>query len=310
MTYRIHGVSTSGGKLAEVERADYDRILLHRDTFLEFLYLEEKFDLLMENYFTFEEQVLTSSLRYLIFSGRVHDQIQEIRLSITRALINLLSTCRLYLDQSSHHLSNAFGKGSKHMSDHKAARSEEYDASLSYRILEALRNHAQHRGYPFHVVTFSSSLVEAQPGAPSVTRIIPKLSKKKLEEEGGFKRKVLDQLAELDEDQIDLRPHIRSYIDSIQRIHSKLRENFEPEVANSISALNSACMLFRANDEEFDQSSIWMLRFLGDQSSGEDVDGHFVFKSIERLEEFHQKNPASATLSSSFVSSQIQTPSA
>ncbi len=237
MNYHIIGRSSSGDIQAVITFDEYERIVQAIKKFHEFLYLEEKFDLLMENYYEYENEILRAALRFLVFPRDIHNLLQDARLSITRRLVNLLSTCRMYLDQSSKHISNALGINSKIKTDHKVAKSDEYDTNFSYRVLEELRNHAQHKGYPFHVISFNSQLVEKEPGAPVVTTVTPKLSVAKLQVEGGFKKKVLDELIETDKENIDLTPHIRSYIDSLQKIQSKLRKSIEQEVYESISIL-------------------------------------------------------------------------
>ena len=309
MNYYMIGYSSSGSVRTKIAADEYNKIIHARNEFLEFLFLEEKFDLLMENYYEYEKEILRASLRYLVFPQDIHNLLQDARLAITRRLVNLLSTCRLYLDQSSHHISAALGENSKIKTAHESAKSEEYDSNFSYRLLEELRNHTQHRGYPFHVITFHSQLVEREPEAPVVTTSIPKLSIARLRDEGGFKKKVLDELAETGKDDIDLTPHIRSYIDSLQTIQAKLRKSTEQEVSESISVLRAARSLFELDGTEIDRETIWLLRFIEGSGDSEE-DENFAYSSIEKYEEYLRKNSARTPLSYRFVSSRIVTPSA
>ena len=116
------------GQHANAEDAFFD-VVLHVGGGLdrESLFLEEKFDLLMENYYDLEKDILTSSLRYLIFYGNLQKQMHDSRLSITRSLINLLTTCRLYLDQSNHHINLIAGSKSKIKEEYQKLKSYEYD---------------------------------------------------------------------------------------------------------------------------------------------------------------------------------------
>lgn len=306
MTFKLLFYSSSGQEIIQVSKHKYEDFLSSKNIFMEFLFLEEKFDLLMENYFEYELEILESSLRYLVFSDNFYNQSHNTRLSITRRIANLLTTCRLYLDQSTHHIHNAVGKKTSIKEEHESAKSNEYDSNLSYKVLEELRNHTQHKGYPFHIITFSTKLVEPKLGSPVKTSIIPKLSVDKLQEEGGFKQEILNELKELQEDEIDLRPHIRSYIDSLQIIQGKLRKNTEQLVSTSINKLKSVSDLLSSENKDIDTDKIWLLNFINPNNKGGDLGEYFAYKSIDRYEEFIQKNKAQKSLSSRFVTSQIE----
>jgi len=306
----VYGYFSSGQDTIKVDKDRYEDLLSSRNVLLESLFLEEKFDLLMENYYDLEKDILSSSLRYLIFYGNIQKQLHDTRLSITRSLINLLTTCRLYIDQSNHHIKLIVGSKSKIKEEHQKTKSNEYDSNLSYRILEELRNHAQHKGYPFHIITFSTKLVEPELGSPVVTSVIPKLSVKRLKGEGGFKQKVLNELCEIGKDEIDLRPHIRSYIDSLQNIHRKLRKSTEDIVELSINKLEMACELFSNENPDCELGSLSLIEFLNPSKTNDKYGDHFSYNNIKRYKELIQKNKTNKSLVSQFVSSQIDLPSA
>lgn len=295
--------------LREISRKEFDRIAEARTGILETLVIEEKFDLVMENYFEFEEEILSSSLRYVVFSDDILAMLQQSRLAITRRLANLLTTCRLYLDQSTHHLRRLFGANSPHEQLHEAAKSSQYDKYLSFRILEELRNYAQHRGYPFHVITFSSSLVEPEPGADSVTIVMPKLSITELEDDGGFKSRVLDEIKQSFEQDFDLRPHVRQYIDCLRAVQSELRRSLKERIADWKDAVEEAIAM---SEEEIPEGeAIWSLELVAEDESSEEEERIFLaFQSIDRLESFAKKNQQRGSLTSKFVSGQVNPPSA
>jgi hypothetical protein len=55
---------------------------------------------------------------------------------------------RLVLDQAEHDLSSRFGKNCGQLARFRLARKNAYDSSPAYRVVEALRNHVQHREMP------------------------------------------------------------------------------------------------------------------------------------------------------------------
>src|SRR5260370_32695832 len=112
--------------------------------------IEEKLDLLLENYLEYEHELLALALRLSVFPTSLDDQrvFSELRV-VNRRAINLFTAARTYVDQVKHGLSRYFEPGTSRVdvSDLFAA---EYDAYLEYRLAEALRNCAQHTSLPVH----------------------------------------------------------------------------------------------------------------------------------------------------------------
>ena len=61
---------------------------------------------------------------------------------------NFLSAVREYVDAFAHTLSSDFGEDAKLLFESEKTRC--YEANLSYRFVDQLRNYCQHRSTPFH----------------------------------------------------------------------------------------------------------------------------------------------------------------
>jgi hypothetical protein len=148
---------------------------------------------------------------------------------ISSKLKNLLTTCRLYMDQIPHNINSIYkeGVGFSHIT--KGKMNEEYDSSLSYRVLEALRNFVQHRGLPIDGLEYK--MIRLDPASPFLKYVVtPTLNISRLKEEKKFKRAVLKDLAELGHT-IDIKFLVREYLDSIGRIHLSIRDLVADDVA-------------------------------------------------------------------------------
>lgn len=197
------------------------------------LAVEEKLDLLAENYADLERELIDMAVQHSIFSGSIFELLNESRHRTNRRLINLLTSVRLYNDQTAHALSTIYGKKSNKLKQFRIFANEEYDSNLSYRALEAIRNHAQHASLPITAITFPMSVVErdseiSKPGAPTKIRyrVTPYIGTETLEENIDFKKSVLEELKAIanKKGDIELVPHVRQYISCIGRIHKRLRE--------------------------------------------------------------------------------------
>jgi hypothetical protein len=241
MLYRLHGYSAGSNRFIEITEEEHDRLKRAMDALLRLLGVEEKFDMLAENYDELEAAIESAARRSVVF-GRTGwgSDVANIH-TVNRRLNNFMSSARLYLDQVDHDLSQLFGSQSGVRDLFNVSRSHEYDARLGYRALEALRNYAQHRDIPVHGLSFGSKRKEegGQGFVEHTIRVTLKLDR--LREEGGFKETVLAEL-EATGTEADLKPLVRDYMTGLQAVHTAVRRavaSDEPGWVNEISSAKS-----------------------------------------------------------------------
>jgi hypothetical protein len=236
MLYRITKPFVGYRDFIEISCDEYQVAKVAKRNLLEVLHMEEKFNLMIENYAEFERELLELSLNHSIFSDHDWFSFQIDRHRLNRRLINLLTTFRLYVDQIPHNLNSIYGKSAGLAEVIKRRMSDEYDSSLSYRVVEALRNYVQHRGLPIYGLQYRSTLIENSPSTFIKHTITPSLSVSRLKDEKGFKATVLKELETIG-DQVDIMPFIRQYVDSLGRVHVFLRETLADDIAKWDAAI-------------------------------------------------------------------------
>jgi len=234
-----HGITKlfiGSNNFLEISDREFDEAKVAKQNLLEVLSIEEKFNLILENYAEYENELLTLSLKHMIFSGRDWSSFENEIHIISRRLINLLTICRLYIDQIPHNLNSIYGAGSGKIEMLKGRMSQEYDSNLGYRVLEALRNYVQHRGLPIYRLEYNASRQENTSGIYFKHIITPYLSVSRLKEEKRFKSVVLNELETI-RDLIDLKPLVRQYMESLGRVHQFIRELLTNDVTKWDSAI-------------------------------------------------------------------------
>jgi hypothetical protein len=98
------------------------------------LSIEEKFNLVAENYAEFEQELQNLTLRQMLFPDYDWSSFVGGLQTINRRLANLLSACRLYIDQVKHDVDGLYGRESQQTEQLKRAFSAEYDGCLGYRV--------------------------------------------------------------------------------------------------------------------------------------------------------------------------------
>ena len=145
------------------------------------------------------------------------------RLVLDRRLVNLLTSCRLYFDQTEHGISRLFGNPSQQLSDIKTTKNTLYDSCFGYRVMEAIRNHVQHSGLPVHVINYQMRHRDTDGFDYIEFTIGPESEVSTFAENPKFKVSVLKELLDAGK-KIDLRRPVREYVSCIIQLHDKLRE--------------------------------------------------------------------------------------
>lgn len=231
--YKISTYAFGKHDSVEITKKQFDEIRRTRELISFGLAIEEKLDLLAENYADFERELIDMAVQFSIFHGSIDEILSDARHRVNRRLINLLTSVRLYHDQTAHALNRVYGKNNKALESFRAFSSKEYDSNLAYRALEALRNHVQHASLPITAISLPVSVVERSPedtppGRPTKIRfkVVPYIAIKELEDNRDFKRPVLSELKSIanKKNDIEIIPLVRQYISCIGHLHKHLRD--------------------------------------------------------------------------------------
>lgn len=229
MRYGIANLVIGKNPFVRLTEKEFNEIKLAHRSLTEILYIEEKFNLVMENYAEYEKELLVLTTDAMIFTDISYSGFQAQKHTVNRRLVNLLTTCRLYRDQILHNLNVIYGEKSDLMKETEKQMSSEYDTHLEYRVMEALRNFVQHRDLPISQFSRYSEWVGEEPDDVLQFSVIPNIEVSKLREGETFKKPVLKELEALGE-KFDIRPMVRVYMDSICRIQKFIRERVKGDV--------------------------------------------------------------------------------
>ena len=231
----IHSIGER--EIVYISQEEYERCKKSKESLLESLHIEEKMNVVIENYREFEMMLLDYTMRHAIYNEVSWSIFNEERNNINRRLANLLTACRLYLDHLVHHLNIIFGSASEHVMEVRKTITHEYDSELGYRIMEALRNYIQHKGFAITSLTHGSSWNEER--TFMINNIQPFVSIRELESDKDFKRSVIKEMKAIG-DTIDIRLYIRTYIASLGKIQEHVRnviKKYSPTWEEHIGAM-------------------------------------------------------------------------
>lgn len=207
--------------------------------------IEEKFNLVLENFEEFEGELLRDALGHSLFQrGDWSSTMTELH-RLNRRLVNLLATCRLYVDQVPHNLSQDFGSAPALAASFVASKSREFDSKLGYRVMEAFRNYMQHRSLPVHSINYVSAWRDLPAGRLREHTVAPETAPANIRADGKFRAATLTELEALGT-RVDLTPLARQYVAGLASVHSDLRKGMKAAVATWDAAIERAGSDFQA----------------------------------------------------------------
>ena len=270
-------VSISESKYKEIKKA--------KKGLLEALFIEEEFDIALENFYEYEMELVKCSMNYMLFGN--YNRFANERNSINRRTMNLLSACKSYIDNGKSHMS----KIDKSITQEIGGSESEEQELLHYQIIKCLRNYAQHEGLPIQDIKYNSEQVNQDKLKISIT---PYIDIQKINSSRSCKVKDLNNLNK----KYDIKPLLRDYISSIFKIHQKTRDLLK-------NHKRQWDQLFRSKIEEFKSNSnaIGLAAVI---CKGNDYTNPvYIFPDIiERRIDLEKKNRELTLLKSRYVSSE------
>ena len=300
MKYVLTQLISGHPQFVEISKEQYEAIASSRKCLLECLYIEQKFDLLVENYLDYEISLLSSSASYMIFRNQDYYWFQFERMKAIRKIFNLLSTCRLYFDQTSINISNIYKEKDKSIiSKLKQFKKNEYDKYSSYRIMEQLRNHIQHNDLPIGI-SYPIKRIETKYKDKLLFILKIFINIDKLENDKELKKSVLDEIKALGKNN-DLHHLIKEYIESISRIQDQLRKSIRSDIEKWENVIEQAIILYKANTH-YEDSMVGLS--IGVKNEDGTIDGsHYIFTGlIEYRKKLEQKNKVLHSLPNRIIS--------
>lgn len=246
MRYGVRQMTLGNDRFVELTADEYSAASSARQRLLDALHIEQKFRLLLANYAELEEELLRLTNRKLIFDNITWELLHDDLYEISRRLINLLTTARLYVDQVKHDISGLYGKDSQQFNAAEQAFSAQYDKLFGYRAMEALRNFVQHRSLPLHGIRYSRTRTNSKHGDLWQHICTPAISIEAIEAEGGFKQQVFEEMktAVDKKKEVDLKPLVREYMTGLMAAHAAVRHLIEADVKAAETTFNAVVQKF------------------------------------------------------------------
>jgi hypothetical protein len=208
----------------DISLDEFNRIKIAKDNLFTILGVEEKFDMLLQNYAEYEQALLTLAVGQTIGARLDRDAFSEATFLVNRRLANLLTLCRQYIDQIKHDFSGIYASDPNIEMKVNASFSRQYDSLFGYRVMEAIRNYTQHRAFPVTRLSYPAAWEERKTGDLLHFRVQAELDVNKIVRDGSCKARVAQELKNLNQPFMDITGLARQYVQGLGCVHGELRE--------------------------------------------------------------------------------------
>lgn len=228
-----------------ITRQEFEDIRKAKLIALETLAIEEKYYLLLQNYFDFEKSLHDHALTSLLFRDYDwSDKVDDIH-SINKSLVNLLSAGKMYVDHVPQHLNTIFEPSLAESAEFETNTNVQYDVSFGYRVLAALRNHTQHSDFPIQSLTYNMNWINFTGKKVCRHSATANIHVDAIARNKKFKPAIRAELAAIGE-KVDIKPIVRQYMSSFSVLHNQVRTALKPISAKWDKKLTDATTRFRS----------------------------------------------------------------
>ena len=225
----------------KIDEPEFEKLKHSREVLSSAKAIEEKYDLLVSNFFEFEKEVLYQLAQKMIFVKDSYQHMYEIQSELNRRVVNLLTSTKLYYDQLEKHVRSCM-KGEKQCGkEAKGYFSEEYDTHFEFRFMEALRNHVQHYGLAVHSLSLPSKWIGEDENREMINQLKIYSTKEALSENKDFKKVIFDEMPE----KVELIKTIRIYLGCISNVHRRVRELIQANVSSSRADIEGVILRYK-----------------------------------------------------------------
>ena len=237
-------------KVRNVDLEEYEEFIEAKSYVLFYLQFEELYEFVKVNFIDFWNYLFKICEQYRLYYISDFSELIDPVLFSNQKLANILSSFRTYQDYLKHKISEILGDESTEFNTFDKILSEIYDSNFSYRFFCRLRNYIQHYELPIRMISYDGKLMNEEP-IEWAQFVNLKLDRDMLLKFKGWST-VKEEIIKLP-DFFEIKPLINDYFNSLNIIHSKMRdvlqiqytkkksilENLSFEAANSTNLLNT-----------------------------------------------------------------------
>ncbi|WP_342154218.1 hypothetical protein [Methylorubrum sp. SB2] len=284
--YAIAFVKIGPQRVAHISEQAFQDIVLSTNNWRNFVNIEEKYDIMMENFCEFERACFDIALRHMLFEIPDDIFLGETAL-LNRNLLNYLTSTTMYIDQTKRHLTNVCGRGSPEIAQFNELLVSLKNSNAGMFILEHLRNFAQHASGAIDSISIGGSRSQLNQKDITVYDVFAAIDLDGLRNDRKSGERVANRETELRGRSVqDL---MRDAADGLSCLHDAVREMLRDKIGSARNSIEAGIAVY--DDGLISGADVNGLAAIKFSSHGIMIDKAYISKhQIERFDSFVRKN--------------------
>lgn len=229
---------------------EFRKLYSNYNFILKALWINEKYNMIIDNYYDFQLEVLKAEeeLMKIDNQNEIITLGQQYIVNFNRKIANILSSVRMYSDQTKHDLSSS-NELSCNYENFKSDLSAQYDSSIGYQIMEFLRNYMQHEGLMIDELRSIKLFFSNNSNNNDYINLIVLLDYKRLKSIKNYTKKIkLDKLLKnTNSEKFNIMWFLEEYINGIIKVHKQLYSRLNPIIDKYIEEIDSILLKYYKN---------------------------------------------------------------
>jgi len=210
----------------EISQSDFDDIKKARQILVSARSLEEKYDVLLENYVLFEQKVAEICIRSMARGSDGYSDMYEKIRDLNVSVATLLSAAKMYTDHQGKDI-KVFSTSDWNSVAFRTELLNKCREDKYFRLVEGVRNYAQHVSVPISNTKIGGQwTIDAGEKHTCCHSLEMYVSKSALSGVRELRRSTLCEFG----DQIDLKYSLGRYISALGKLHLELRKKIKTSV--------------------------------------------------------------------------------
>lgn len=251
-TYQVQPLDIGRTGNFQLTADEYHSIERSVQVFVHTIWQEEKFRILVENYVSFYDFILSEGLTHVLDARKEIDTLHFRLGSASRHVMNFLTSFRLYRDALKENTACIFGDKNAEKAPLEKLK-EVYDNDFAYRMIHQLRNHAQHCALPVQRGSFGSVWNDERTRYSIKNNFF--VDYDALKRDQGFPEKLLDE-ARRNYSSLDLFTLLGTGLDTLGEIHHWWRYHCGDILLNAERTFGK--FFERVRSERYDETNVFV----------------------------------------------------
>ncbi len=286
----------------EISKPEFDKVLNAKHVVMAMISLEVKYNIIVECYRRLEFEMFEIGFDRSMENDFSRKVSSKIVIRLNQHLLSFLTAVRAYHDQRPQDLAAFSTAVSPWVKNAEGVFRRIFDLIFEYRVMEAVRNHAQHHRLPTTKFHMGASQHATEKGVSTLRYTLdPEIDLNEVANNVKLSKKIRDEIKNLGVEWIDLKLAVRRYVSGLVRGHNEIRlmlfdvfAEAKQVYAESADRYKSSSVL--AND------ALFVMAYSEPESCKPIYLGADVIAEAERMSKLH---PSATNLSTRYVSTEV-----